>query len=139
MKDISFQKAPGDLFSPRALIWVVSSGIISFVFALGLIIFADDSHKSGRAAAHPYSDSAIGHRAFVEFMKELDIPTLISRNRILGPEQRNAVQVLLEPPRVVLSTNRLLELYTRDNPVFIVLPKWAGEARQDDGLSLIHI
>jgi|GEM_PF-1504800 len=121
-------KAQGDLFSPRTLFWLFAIGISSFLIALSILIFADDQNRSGRAAAHPYSDSAIGHRVFVEYLKELGISTILSRDPILGRDESDSVLVLLEPPTTNLGADDVLQLFADERAILLVLPKWDGEA-----------
>lgn len=121
------KKIQGDLFSPKALLWLFAIGIGSFVFAVALMLFADENNQSARAAAHPYSDSAIGHRAFIEYLKALDIPTVISRDPLLAG-QEEGLTVVLEPPPQQLGAGNILQLFTEGRPIFLVLPKWTGQA-----------
>lgn len=118
-------KAQGDLFAPQTLIALFTISALSFAVAIYASLI-DDTQTGGRAAAHPYSDSAIGHRAFVEFLRELDVPVVVSRNAIFGAEQADSLLMLMEPQPGNAPIGGLIERFADPRPVLLVLPKWQG-------------
>lgn len=122
----------GDLFSPRTLFWLFSLGTACFLIAVFLLAFGNEGQQSGRAAAHPYSDSAIGHRAFVQYLRELGVPTVLSRNKAIGQEEQDSLLVLLEPPGRQFNVADRLALFSDSRPIFLVLPKWSGDADKNN-------
>ena len=113
------------IFNVRTVRWIVGIAAVAFMAALFLSIYTEDMTGGQEAGPNPYSDSAIGHRAFVTFLKELDVPVVISRNQSLLDRVGGGVTVLLEPPSET-DLEDMLWNFIGSGPVLLVLPKWRG-------------
>ena len=67
------------VFSGRAVGLLIAVGLLSFVAAAMVAIYADPQTE-GTYGTNAYSYSAIGHKAWTEILEDLDTPILISRN-----------------------------------------------------------
>jgi hypothetical protein len=111
------------IFAQRTLAWLLGVGGASFVLAIALIAFGEDLLPTSTVEANAYSESAIGHKAFVETLQQLDIPVLISRGDSLMKAGPSDLLVVAEPPVEMKDDAYLLELLAADRVLF-VLPKW---------------
>ena len=110
-------------FSPRVLLVLIGVGALAFAAMAWLMISAEDRAARGAEVA-PSADSrsAIGYRAFVQLMQQLDVPVATAspvRNR------RASLQVVLEPR----SAPDLKALLASNIQTLVVLPKWRGYTR----------
>jgi len=111
------------IFAQRTLIWLLGVGGVSFVLAIMLIAFGEDLLPTSTVEANAYSESAIGHEAFVETLRHLGIPVLISRGESLMKAGPSDILIVAEPPVEMKDDAYLSELLTADRVLFI-LPKW---------------
>jgi hypothetical protein len=107
------------------LVLVIVIGLAAFVAATYLEVFDDGGGEPRTAGTSAFSRSAIGHRAFAETLRQLDIPVQISRFRTLDRTGAGSLLLLLEPdldePR-----DALLSALRRLPHALLVLPKWTG-------------
>ena len=116
-------------FSPVTVAWLILVGLLSFAGAAYFTIYGD-AGAARTAGANAYSFSAIGHRAFVETLRRLDIPVLVSRKDSAAKAGRSAVLIIAEPrggPRTDAAIDDLLVA----GRVLMVLPKWKGRVDED--------
>lgn len=122
---------PAPIMSRRVLGWLIGVGVAAFAGALYLAIFGGAQTPGQTAGANAFSHSAIGHRAFVETLRRLDIPVLVSRHDSVGRAGRGGLLVLAEPRAGSYSRTALTGDIEHASRVLLVLPKWRGVARQD--------
>ena len=118
-------------FSPRAALLVIGGGAFTFLLAIGLMVLAEVMEPRGQVGANAFSRSAIGHRAFVEILRRLDVPVVISRHRAVRGARPGDVVLVAEPPTAAALASTLGAL--RDAPagpsaMVLVLPKRTGSA-----------
>ncbi len=89
-------KAEKAVFSPKTVIWLLSVGCLSFAGAAYFVIYGD-AGRGTTAEANGFSYSAVGHRAFVETLRGLDIPVLLSGRDSAARAGRSALLVVAEP------------------------------------------
>lgn len=116
-------------FSVRTLYLLIAVSVLSLLFGFGLAIFNETSPTSN-VDSNSYSRSALGHNAFVRFLRELQIPTLVSQNQS-GQKAESALLVLLEPSIHSSSRNKALQMLDSADTVLVVLPKWHGAEDND--------
>ena len=108
-------------FSPRTVLWLIAVGSLCFAGAAYLSIYGGES----TAGANSYSYSAIGHRAFVETLKRVGVPIVVSGNDSRAKAGRTALLVLAEPELPDEDDHDLTEMLSADT-LLLVLPKWQG-------------
>ena len=113
------------VFAQRTVVWLVAVGGLSFLCALVLIAFGEDLLPTRTVQANAYSESAIGHEAFVETLRALGIPVLVSRGDSALKVGPNDLLVVAEPPAEQKDDEYLRSLLEADR-VLLVLPKWAA-------------
>jgi hypothetical protein len=111
------------IFAQRTLVWLLGVGGASFVLAIMLIAFGEDLLPTSTVEANAYSESAIGHKAFVETLRRLGIPVLISRGESPMKAGPSDIVVVAEPPVEMKGDAYLSELLAAERVLF-VLPKW---------------
>jgi len=119
-------------FSRRMIIGLVSVVSLSFVAALLWGVFGPELRSDRSAASDSFSRSAIGHHAFVELLRELEIPVVVSRNNS-GAKAGDRALLLIMEPRLgssALRENMLRRMLAESRRCLVVLPKWEGS--QDD-------
>jgi hypothetical protein len=113
---------------------LVAVAVISFLAFLLALIYQDDLARVESAGSDSFSRSALGHHAFVELLRELGIPVVVSRHETARKLGARNVLLLLEPPRRDEDTRiprRMREL-VRDAPrCLVVLPKRHGWSTTD--------
>jgi hypothetical protein len=87
----------GPAFSRRGATWLAIAATASLAAAAFLGVFGDELSEPPSVAPGAYSRSAIGHRAFVTLLRELGVPTLVSRHRTADKAADGALVVLAEP------------------------------------------
>lgn len=117
-------------FSTRTVIWLISVGCFCFAGAAFFAIFGEGG-AAARAGTHSYSYSAIGHRAFVETLRRLDVPVVVSRNNSRAKAGSSALLILAEPDRTAVSEEALTDLLTAET-LLLILPKWSGRPDEDN-------
>jgi hypothetical protein len=115
------------VFAQRTVVWLFAVGGLSFVCAMVLILFGEDLLPTSTVEANAYSESAIGHKAFVETLQQLGIPVLVSRSDSLMKAGPRDLLVVAEPPPEKAEDEYLLGLLEA-NSVLLVLPKWRATA-----------
>lgn len=116
-------------FRSHTIQWLIGVGSASFLLTILLVIFGQDFSSYRSAGSNSYSRSAIGHRAFVEFLRRHGSGVVVSRHRsavraaglgtfivvaprISGPESDEGVA--------------LDEFWLQSHRMLLVLPKWEG-------------
>lgn len=133
-------------FSPKVGRWLVGLGAVSLLATLLLsVLTADDRRAKTDASPNSFSRSAVGHRAFAEVLRALDVDVVVSRHRSAEKASRDRPLFLIEPSYSRESERRRLHdlvarAVERRVPVVVVLPKWdAAEAfGQDDWASRVE-
>jgi hypothetical protein len=113
----------GPIFAQRTIVWLIAVGGLSFLSAILLIAFGEDLLPTSTVQANAYSESAIGHMAFVETLRALGIPVLVSRSDSSLKAGPNDLLIVAEPPAEQKDDAYLLGLLHADR-VLLVLPKW---------------
>lgn len=117
------------VFQTPATAWFVSLAALSLVAFLLFAVFGDELVTPPSSGADSFSRSAIGHKAFVEWMRRLDIEVVVSRARSAAKAGTDALLVLVEPDPDDLRRERtdvLDEALERRGPLLVVLPKRSG-------------
>jgi Domain of unknown function (DUF4350) len=115
------------VFAQRTILWLIAVGGLSFVCAIALIVFGEDLLPTSTVQANAYSESAIGHMAFVETLRALGVPVLVSRSDSAVKAGPNDLLVVAEPPAEQKDDEYLRGLLEADR-VLLVLPKWVASA-----------
>lgn len=128
--------APASTFSRRGARWLVGVGIVSLVATLLLSVLSKSGEpEEATADANAFSYSAIGHRAFVALLANMDLDVTVSRHRSLEKASATRPLFLLEP-RSGYDENRIVEMIAKASkgatPVVIALPKWQAVDYSDD-------
>lgn len=110
-------------YSARTVYWLLAVGVLSFAAAGYFMIYAESD--VGAAKANAFSYSAIGHRALVETLRDLDIPVLVSRADSAAKAGDSALLVIAEPRRKTWYVDTI-GAPRRAGTVLLVLPKWDG-------------
>lgn len=119
-------------FSKTALAIIIPVAVVSLLVAGLLSIFGDDLAPTQSSGADGYSRSAIGHRGFVDLMRALDIPVVVSRGDS-AEKARDGVLVIAEPSAPDQpSRERLKKLVADGQRVLLVLPKWYGHSERGE-------
>ena len=122
-------KAP--VFSRNAVVWLVTVCAVSLLAGVLLGVFRSDLARFRSSGADSFSQSAIGHRAFVELLRELEVPVLVSLDGSAPKAGLDNALLLLEPS---LSDSwgqdfsYWEETYDHAYLILLVLPKWQGVA-----------
>jgi hypothetical protein len=90
-------KPPGGAFSGRGAGLLAAGAAASLAAAALLGIFGDALYDPPSFAADSFSRSAVGHRAFLELLRGLGWPVVVSRHRTPDKAGEGAVVALLEP------------------------------------------
>lgn len=116
-------------FSRRAVAWLVAVSTASFATWLVVGLIAPEPADVGSADADAYSRSAIGHRAFVEWMRAQDIPVMVSRFDSGTRAGTQALLVVAEPRLdhdAPARTRKMQQMLRSSRRTLLVLPKWGG-------------
>lgn len=110
----------------KTTLWVITGvAALSLIVAVVLVVLGDDPSSQRSAGADAYSRSAIGHRGFVELLRRLDVPVVVSRHDSAA-KGRSGLVVLAEPTS--LEEAELARIAGTAHAVLVVLPKWRGFA-----------
>lgn len=113
-------------FSRPALAIVVGVAVASLVVAAVLTLFGDQLGERHSAGVDGYSRSAIGHRALVKLLEQLDIPVVVSRSDSVARARRGLL-VIAEPTVTDEAARAQLTRMIEQAPrVLVVMPKWFG-------------
>jgi len=115
------------VFAQRTIVWLFAVGGLSFLCTIVLVVFGEDLLPTSTVQANAYSQSAIGHMAFVETLRALGIPVLVSRSDSALKAGPNDLVIVAEPPAEQKDDEYLLGLLEADR-VLLVLPKWVAAA-----------
>jgi hypothetical protein len=126
-------------FSRRTLGWITGVAVTSLALAILLIAFGDDLEaRRPNPHANTFSRSAVGHRALVEFLREMGLGVVSRQSPGAGSAGPRRPLVLAEPdtggptgdqtPRI---ESLRADALRRRAPLVLVLPKWRGAPRQD--------
>ena len=128
-------------FRGKTAAWLVGIVAVSFTASILLIAFGEEFDQSPSARADTTSRSALGHKAFVEVLKSIGVPVVVSRFDSERKAGTSALLVIAEPnlgsvesdSDEVRSRRRvsLKSMLERDGEVLLVLPKWQGEEDPD--------
>ncbi len=110
-------------YSARTVYWLLAVGVLSFAAAAYFMIYAQSD--VGAAKANAFSYSAIGHRALVDTLRELDVPVLVSRADSAAKAGDSSLLVVAEPRRESWY-DETIGATQRAGTVLLVLPKWDG-------------
>ncbi len=119
-------------FSKTPTRWFVGICAVSFLGALLLSVFGPDMERVASYQADTYSNSAVGHSAFVQLLHAIDIPVITSRHNSSAKAAEAGLLVIAEPHDCAISTPRgdaLKEMVESARTVLLVLSKW--EAKRD--------
>jgi len=120
-------KAP--VFSRNAVVWLVTVCAVSLLVGMLLGVFRSDLARFRSAGADSFSRSAIGHRAFVELLQELEVPVLVSLDESAEKAGVDNALLLLEPSLSDTGGPAFPfweESYADAFQILLVLPKWRG-------------
>jgi len=110
-------------YSAKTVYWLLAVGVLSFAAAAYFMIYAQSD--AGAAKANAFSYSAIGHRALVETLQELDVPVLVSRSDSAAKAGYSSLLVVAEP-RLKSWYEDTIGAEQEAETVLLVLPKWDG-------------
>jgi hypothetical protein len=112
-------------FSPRAVAWLVGLCGVSLVVALVLGVIGGNPGGHAAVSADGRSVSAIGHRAFLDLLRKLEIPVVVSEYETDQRASESTVVVVAEPQLDDgEACGRLSRIVAKDGPVLVILPKW---------------
>lgn len=114
-----------DLFRGRTLAILIIAGVLSFFAAIYLSAKEVGIETELTSSANTFSSSAIGHKAFVELMRDFGVPVVVSRYDTGFKVGSRSLVILAEPTRRISEQSDSHELLDKDN-VLLVLPKWEG-------------
>ena len=113
------------VFSPKVVIWLITVGLLSFAGAIYFVIYGDEG-IARTSGANSFSYSAIGHRAFVETLRRMDVPVLVSRDDSAAKAGRSALLVVAEPRWRAPTDDTVDDLLSADT-LLIVLARLNSE------------
>lgn len=124
-------RAPGrpaapETFSRRVAITLGVAGALSLLATLLVPLLTDDGAPTRTRAPNAYSFSPVGHHAFIETLRELGVPVLVSRHRSASKVDAARALVIAEPYAYDDDelNDLIVEALGNDAPVVLVLPKW---------------
>lgn len=132
---------------------MIGIGLVTFILGLLLAGFGQDFFHRSSAGASSFSNSLVGHRAFVELLKRSGIAVVVSKSKESSGANENFALLLLEPVDIlrdihdsesgeILADKNRQELYSRrimpalmsDAKVVLALPKrWASVSELASG------
>lgn len=125
---VSVSTAPSS-FSPWAVIWMVTAGIVSFIAFLLILAYGPELEQGQDGRTHAASVSATGYKGLVTLIGALDTETEVLRN---DKDSKNA-NFLIVTPEWGTSASSLAEIVKNRQwaQTLIILPKWRT-SRIDD-------
>jgi len=120
-------------FRRRTVVVLVVVTGLSFLATLLWGIFGPELVPGRSSQSDSFSRSALGHRAFVELLRELELPTVVSRFNSGRRARQSALLIVAEPWVDSEQRRRMLRNMVSDaHRAMLVLPKWRGvESRSD--------
>jgi hypothetical protein len=123
------QSATDRSFSRSTIIALSVAGVLSLL-ATFLIPALTGDNSPGKATVDPnaYSYSALGHRAFVEFLRDSGLSVMVSRSRSVDRAAFDRPLILIEPGGFEAGELRdtIAKARLRNIPVVVFLPKREG-------------
>lgn len=117
------------VFSSKTIFWLIAIGVVSFAGATYFMLYGDDLREGSTAGANAFSESAIGHRAFVETLRRVGVPVIVSSHGSLEKAGRSSLLVIAEPSR--FSRAAAADAGAWGERVMLVLPKWQGSPKPE--------
>ncbi len=114
----------GGPFSRRALWWIIGVSSLSLLVGLAYLVFGDSEPQSS-SGANSFSRSALGHRGFVELLRTLDVPVIVSRHQS-NARATGGLLVVAEPRGGDGDGAAAGAMLPRHAPLLLVLPKRMG-------------
>lgn len=111
----------GAIFDTRVVVVLICLGITGFVGSLIVTNLADDPEITRPVGANGFSTSAVGHRAFKEFLEAMG-HEVRTHSRPMDLADRDVAAVVLAEP--LTGREERVQRIMRDYPTLIVLPKW---------------
>lgn len=106
---------------------------VSLLAALLWWVFGRELLPSRSAGPDTFSRSAVGHRALLELLREIGVPTVVSRFNSGGRARESALLVIAEPEVRTAEQERMLARMIKEaNRVLLVLPKWSGTVSDEN-------
>lgn len=120
--------------------WLIALAAASMLLWIGVEIFAPGAEPPPEPGPGAYSWSALGHRALIELLRQLDRPVRVTR---FGSLIESGVLVIAEPHGDRETIERLDAVIERAPNVLLVLPKWkggdsAGQRHAWEGRTALH-
>ena len=116
----------GNPFGRRTVVILVVVVSVSFFSAVLWSVFGPEL-KNQSSKADSFSRSALGYHALVSLLKELGVPTIVSRHDSGGKARRSALLIVAEPKLGnEVSERQFLNMVKRARKTLVVLPKWRG-------------
>ncbi len=110
-------------YSAKTVYWLLAVGVLSFAGAAYFMVYSESD--VGAAKANAFSYSAIGHKAVVETLREVEIPVLVSRVGSAAKAGDSSLLVVAEP-RLENWYEETLDAAPFAATILLVLPKWDG-------------
>src|SRR5262249_14600952 len=109
-------------FSSKATGWLIGVAVVSFLVAVGFVIFGAPPPAPPSRERDSFSHSAIGHHAFVRLLRKLEIPVVVSHYDSGARAGASAVLIVAEPSSYHVS--ELRSMVAAAEHALVVLPKW---------------
>lgn len=121
-------------FRGRTAIVLTAVVGVSLVAMLLWGVFGAEILPARSSKADAFSRSALGHRAFVELLRELDVPVVVSRFNSGGRARDSALLVLAEPwiSGDDARWKLVVRMIAQAHRTLLVLPKWRGRESEED-------
>jgi hypothetical protein len=113
------------VISRRGIVWMLMIGGVGLIGSLFLLVFGDTIGPPSTAKGSSYSDSAVGHEAFVNLLRAMDYRVFINRDPQAKHITERDLIIIAEPDIRLFNAERLESLSREKARVLIVLPKWA--------------
>jgi hypothetical protein len=121
-------------FRGRSLLIVIAATAGSFLALLLWTVFGSEILPPTSANPDSFSRSAVGHHAFVELLKELHQPVVVSRFNS-GAKARSSALLVVAEPDIGWDDQRrklLQRMISRAERTLLVLPKWECVPSKED-------
>jgi len=109
-------------FSPRVMLAVLLTGVISFSAFAVLSVYAPDLRAGSDGGAHALSKSAVGFAGAVALLKARGVPVVVSRAP--ANTRGNGRSILVLTPSTADKAQEIAE-FGKGQRVLVVLPKWS--------------
>lgn len=136
--DVNAPQGMEQIFSRRLVVWGFPLVAISFIATLLAGVLGPELFEPVDVAPSAYSRSAVGHRAFVDLLRELDLEVVVSRANSAHKASEGGVLLIAEPAEFEDEDGdaeypwlEMLRWNHRTRAMVVVLPKWHAIARPD--------